>query len=89
LTTTCATDAGVAGVQVAYDNIASPTNWTTCSASISHTLSAGDGTKTVYMSFKDALGNITSDTTDTITLDTTPPTVSTGYISSGTTGNNG
>ena len=41
------------------------------------------------MRFKDALGNTTSDTTDTIILDTTAPTVSTGYISSGTTGSNG
>ena len=71
LTTACATDAGVGGEQVAYGNTASPTNRTTCSASIAHTLSAGDATKTVYMRFKDSFGNTTDDITDTIILDTT------------------
>ena len=73
MNTTCATDALNGTVEVAYGNSASPTNWTTCSASISHTLSDGDGTKTVYMRFRDGLGNTTSDITDTIILDTVDP----------------
>jgi hypothetical protein len=77
LTTTCATDAGVGGVQVAYGNTTSPTNWTTCSATLAHTLSAGDGTKTVYMRFRDSFGNVSTETTDTIILDTAAPTVPT------------
>jgi hypothetical protein len=42
---------------------------------MAHTLSTGDGTKTVYMRFKDSLGNSSADSTDTITLDTTLPTL--------------
>jgi len=61
-------------VQVAYGNTSNPTNWTTCSATLAHTLSAGDGTKTVYMRFRDSLGNISTETTDTILVDTTAPT---------------
>jgi cysteine-rich repeat protein len=74
LNTTCATDAWVGGVQVAWGNTANPTNWTTCSASIAHTLSAWDGTKTVYMQFRDSLGNISTQISDTIIVDTTAPT---------------
>ena len=77
LTTTCATDAGVGGVQVAYGNTTNPTNWTTCNASIAHTLVAPDGVKTVYMRFRDSFGNTSTETTDTIVLDTAAPTVPT------------
>jgi hypothetical protein len=78
LNTTCATDgSGVGGVQVAYGTGANPTNWTTCSASMGLTLPNGDGTKTVYMRFRDSLTNTTSDVTDTIILDMTAPTVPT------------
>ena len=73
LNTTCATDSGIGGVQVAYGTGANPTNWTTCSASMALTLPSGDGTKTVYMRFRDSLTNTTSDLTDTIILDTTAP----------------
>ncbi len=74
LTTTCATDAGVGAVQVAYGNTSNPTNRTSCSTSIAHTLSAGDGTKTVYMRWRDGLGNTSAEVTDTIILDQTAPT---------------
>ena len=39
-------------------------------------LSAGAGTKTVYVEFKDAVGNWSTPATDTIVLDTTAPTIS-------------
>ena len=89
LNTTCATDALIWWVQVAYGNTASPTNWTTCSSSISWTLTAGDATKTVYMRFRDSLWNVTSDITHTIIYDTTAPaalsltspTVLSGWVS--------
>src|SRR3989338_987816 len=61
---------------------ASATGWTSItsttsySASVSFALSSGDGTKTVYVWFKDAAGNVSSSASDSITLDTTPPTVS-------------
>ena len=61
---------------MAYGDSANPTNWETCVASKSWTLPTGDGTKTVYMRFRDGGGNTTSDTTDTISLDTTGPTLS-------------
>ena len=41
------------------------------------------------MRAKDALGNISNDTTDTIILDRIPPTVSAGYITNGLTGTDG
>ena len=41
----------------------------------SFTLSSGDGTKTVYVKYKDAAGNESSAVYDSIALDTTPPTV--------------
>jgi hypothetical protein len=56
---------------------ASATGWTAVtsttsySGSISFTLSSGDGTKTVYVWFKDAAGNVSSSVNDTITLSTT------------------
>jgi hypothetical protein len=37
-------------------------------------LTSGDGTKTVYAVFKDSLGNVSAQTTDTIILDMTAPT---------------
>ena len=40
------------------------------------TLTSGAGTKTVYVQFKDALGNWSAAFTDTIVLDTTAPTIS-------------
>ncbi len=45
-------------------------------ATKSWTLTAGDGVKTVYAKFKDAAGNWSVPASDTITLDTTPPTLS-------------
>ena len=46
------------------------------SANPSFTLSSGDGTKTVCVQYKDAAGNISSNATDSIILDTTNPTSS-------------
>jgi hypothetical protein len=71
----CPVDAWVGGVQVAFWNTPNPTNRQSCSSSISHTLTAWDGTKTVYMAFRDSLSNTTSDITDTITLDSIPPVI--------------
>jgi PKD repeat protein len=48
-------------------------SWVAYANSYGWNLSAGDGLKTVYGQFKDALGN-TSAKTDTITLDTVQPT---------------
>ncbi|NLN75115.1 MAG: hypothetical protein GX139_02240 [Armatimonadetes bacterium] len=49
--------------------------WENYATSKAWTLSADDGTKTVYVQFKDIAGNVSVDTiSDTIILDTTPPT---------------
>ena len=49
---------------------------TSYSANVSYTLSNGDGSKTLYVWYKDAAGNVSSTASDSITLDTTAPTVS-------------
>ncbi len=43
------------------------------SAQVPYSLNAGDGTKTVYVWFKDTLGHVSLPVTDTIILDTLPP----------------
>jgi hypothetical protein len=60
---------------------ASDTGWTSVTATnsyssnVSYTLSSGDGSKTVYVWFKDSSGNISNSANDSITLDTAPPTI--------------
>lgn len=44
------------------------------SDTISHTLTAGSGLKTVYVWYMDFLGNVSATLTNTVTLDVTPPT---------------
>ncbi|MBI4691742.1 MAG: fibronectin type III domain-containing protein [Nitrospirae bacterium] len=52
----------------------SVTSTTSYSASVSYTLSSGDGTKTVYGWYKDSAGNVSSAYSDSIILDATAPT---------------
>ncbi|MCX6824520.1 MAG: hypothetical protein NT085_05365 [candidate division SR1 bacterium] len=78
LTMNCPVDTGIGGVQIAYGNTSGASNWTSC-GSKSLDLSAGDGVKTVYMRAKDAWGNISSEYTDTIILDTQKPTAQIQY----------
>ncbi|MCF6147594.1 MAG: hypothetical protein E3K37_02940 [Candidatus Kuenenia sp.] len=49
---------------------------TSYSTSVSYTLSSGDGSKTVYVWYKDAAGNVSDSASASITLDATAPTVS-------------
>ena len=53
----------------------SVTSATSYSGSVSYTLASGDGSKTVYVWYKDAAGNVSSSASDSITLDTTAPIV--------------
>ena len=53
----------------------SVTSKTSYSGSVSYTLASGDESKTVYMWYKDAAGNVSSSANDSITLDTTAPIV--------------
>ena len=55
----------------------------------SFTLSSGDGTKTIYVKYKDMLGNETTETiSDSIVLDTAAPTSGSVSINSGATHTN-
>lgn len=49
-------------------------SWQSFATTSSWTLSTGDGSKTVYAKFKDQAGNISSAASDTIVLDSAPPT---------------
>lgn len=75
LDTTCATDTISSWVQVAFGNSANPDGWTSCTSSMSHNLTVDDGTKTVYMRFKDAAWNVTADIIHSIVFDETAPIV--------------
>ena len=48
--------------------------WEAVSAAKTWAMASGDGAKTVYVQFQDGAGNVSSNATDTITLDATPPT---------------
>lgn len=63
-------------------SISSTTNYT---GNVAHTLSGGDGSKTVYAFYRDAAGNISSAANDSIILDTTLPSVVGTTPLSGTT----
>ena len=78
-----ATDAiGVTAYRVANGSDCSGASYvsvtptTSYSASIPHTLSSGDGTKTVCAQYRDGAGNQSATSTDTIVLDTVKPTIS-------------
>jgi putative Ig domain-containing protein/Big-like domain-containing protein len=77
-----ATDAtGVVAYRVAEGTDCSAASWTAVTSTLSLstttplTVSSGDGVKTVCAQFKDAAGNISTSSTDTITLDTLLPGV--------------
>ncbi|MDO8446731.1 MAG: Ig-like domain-containing protein, partial [Deltaproteobacteria bacterium] len=57
--------------------------WEDYAESKSFRLNSGDGTKTIYVQFMDAAGNISSAYSDSITLDTVPPSVNITSPSSG------
>src|SRR5574337_975954 len=73
LTCSDGTGSGCSQMQFSNDNV-TWSAWQTVSATASWTLTAGDGTKTVYAKFKDVAGNISSLTTGTILLDSVAPT---------------
>jgi hypothetical protein len=57
-------------------NASSCTAWETYAGSRAWALATGDGTKTVYVWYKDGAGNTSTSCSDTIILDTTPPSSS-------------
>lgn len=69
------------------DNGTDWTSWETYSTSKNWTLSSGDGTKTVYVQFKDTAGWGSSSYSDTIRLDTQKETdFLIAYVIAGITG---
>ena len=85
--TLTATDAsGVSQMCISNENTCSSSSWETYTTSKSWILTTGDGSKTIYVWFKDGAGNANSSSyTDSITLDTTSPSNATGsnFINSG------
>lgn len=69
-------ESGVTEMQFSNDNAtwSSPEVY---AAAKSWTMASGDGTKTVYVKFKDNAGNWSSVYSDSIILDTTPPQITT------------
>jgi len=84
LTLSVIDDVGVTGYYVS-ENLTTPSTlnpgWTSISstsdysASVSYTLSDGDGDKTIYVWYKDDSGNVSSPASDSVIIDTTPPIV--------------
>jgi len=69
-----ATDATSGVAQMRFSNDGSSwSEWENYAISKAWTLSPGDGSKMVYMQYKDNAGNISDAATDTITLDTVAP----------------
>jgi hypothetical protein len=58
------------------DDGSSWSGWEAYASSKAWTLPSGDGSKTVYVQYRDHLGQVSSTYSDTITLDTTPPSSS-------------
>jgi hypothetical protein len=86
-----ATDAtGVVAYRVAEGTDCSAASWTAVTSTLSFststplTVSSGDGVKTICAQFKDATGNISTTSTDTITLDTLLPGVTLTSVAAAT-----
>ena len=76
LTLSCS-DAGSGCYQMQFSNDnATWSAWEANAISKTWTLSSGDGTKTVYVQYKDNAGNTSANYTNTIKLDTTAPVTS-------------
>ena len=52
---------------------------------VSYTMSNGDGENTIYVWYKDASGNISGGASNSIIVDTTPPTITIANPTSGST----
>ena len=74
--TLSATDAGSSVAQMRLSNGGTFSTPETFASTRAWTLSSGDGAKTVAVQYSDASGNWSPTFTDTITLDSAPPTIS-------------
>lgn len=71
---------GVSQVNLSNDGV-DWSGWSTLSSPLPWTLAGGDGVKRTFAQFRDIAGNISSVTSDTIVLDTTPPLFSNFVVS--------
>lgn len=78
-----ATDASGVVTDMCVSNTASCSSWIAYDTALSWTVTAGAGTKTVYVWFRDEYGNESAAATDTIVLDTTAPSNGTVTASAG------
>ncbi len=79
-----ATDGAGSGLsQVCFDANPTPTTCVAYATAPGAILAAGDGTKTMYLRVRDAAGNYSTVSTDTINLDQTAPTVTGAQINGG------
>ena len=73
--TLSASSSGSAVSQMSFSNNGSAWSaWESYATSKTWPLAVGDGNKTVYVRYKDTLGNVSANALDTITLDTVAPT---------------
>jgi hypothetical protein len=69
-----ASDGGSGVYQMRFSNDGSSwSSWEAYGVSKTWTLSSEDGTKTIYVQYKDNVGNVSGNVTDTIILDTVAP----------------
>jgi hypothetical protein len=80
---------GVAQMRLSNSSTFTGAFWEDYSPNREWDLTSGDGVKTVYAQFKDALGNTSVTTTDAITLDTSAPTGTLTINGGATATNNG
>lgn len=74
---------GVAEMRVSEDSSFTGVPWEAYATTKAFTLSAGDGTKTVYAEFRDDAGNVSGTVNDAITYDATAPATNSIVINSG------
>jgi len=73
LTLAASDPSGVSSMQFSKDGV-NYFGWEPFATTRTVTMPAGDGTKTVYVRFKDSAGNVSLPVSDNITLDSTKPT---------------
>jgi N-acetylneuraminic acid mutarotase len=65
---------GTAGLQMSFSDGGTWTDWEAYSTTAAWALTSPDGVKTIQARFRDLAGNVSPPVSDTIALDTTPPT---------------
>src|SRR5690606_16252989 len=72
-------------MRVSEDAAFAGATWTSFAASFSHTFSAGDGAKALYVQVRDESGNTSSTQSAALSIDTTGPEMSVVTVNAGAT----